>query len=157
MDNKKIFGTVVLIVGVLGVYKIAQKFGIIKDATDIKEDENEQQGQIVGSAWHRDYWQQFNWSEAKKNSVYNVALPAAKILKNDVFGIFYDDFDKGFAQIKKFTTKAEISFLVDVFAYEYEKDLFTWLKDGRSLVAGSGFSVNNLNKIVNYVNGLKNN
>lgn len=157
MDNKKIFGTLLLVVGALGVYKLAQKFGIIKDSEDIKEEENEQQGQIVGSAWHRDFWQQFNWSQSKQNSVYSVALPAAKILRNDVFGIFSDDFNKGFAQIKKFTTKAEISFLVDVFAYEYELDLFSWLKDGRSMVPGSGFSIENLNKIVNYVNSLKNN
>lgn len=155
-NSKRILYTGAAIIGLFALYKIAQKFGVFKDVKDFQEDENEQVEQTVGNAWDRNYWHQFNWSMAKQNAVHSIAKPAAKILRYDVFGIFNDDFNMAFAQIKKFKTKAEISFLVDTFAYEFEGDLFNWLKDGRDLVPASGLSVSNLNTIVNYVNSLPN-
>lgn len=156
-NSKKIFYTGAAVIGLLALYKIAQKFGVFKDTKDYQAEQNEGEEEAVGNAWDRNMWQKFNWTDSRKNSVYSVALPAAKILRYDVFGLINDDFTKAFGQIKKFKTQSEISFLVDVFAYEYEGDLFNWLKNGRDFVIGSGFSTENLNTIVNYVNNLPKN
>jgi len=154
------FGNTAKIIGLvalgLGGYKLLQKFGVLKSQDDVI---NEQAGDVTtvtGRAWSGNFWQQFNWSQSKENQIYNIALPAAKVLKNDVFGVWSDDFSKAFNTIKQFKTKAEISLLVDVFNYEYNLDLQTFLANGDGWI-GDGFNDENLAKINNYVSKLPNN
>lgn len=103
--------------------------------------------------WSANYYQTLGWTQAKKDAVYLRAKPAARILKNDVFGYFSDDFAKAYAAIKTMQTQAEISFLVHVFYYEYGEDLYTFLRNG-NWTPGSGLSDTNMATINRYIQNL---
>jgi hypothetical protein len=106
--------------------------------------------------WDKNAWKQFNWSLSKQDAVHEKALRAARILRYDVFCYLSDDFDMAFNSIKEFSTQSEISFLCDVFNYEYSKDLYQWLQHG-NWTAGSGFNTSNIATINKYIQKLKKN
>lgn len=150
MEQKEIFKTAITVVGVIAIYKISQKFGLIKSADEVLNDSLESSPL---NWWNKNEWKKFNWNDAKQQQVHLKALRVANILANDVFGWFTDNFATAFNAIKEMNTQSEMSFLCDVFSYEYSSDLYQWLRDG-NFTPASGFSNADIAKINKYIKNL---
>lgn len=73
----------------------------------------------------------------------------------DAFGFFGDDEDQAINVFRQLKSKCQVSFLADVFAQNYKKDLFTYLRDGsQSSGFWGGLSDGDLNTVIKIVNSL---
>lgn len=153
MELNKTTQTALSIVAIVAIYKLSQKFGLVKTSDEIL---NQGLEDSPVNWWNKNEWKKFNWNNTKQLQVHAKALRVARILRYDVFGYFSDDFTKAFGALKEMDTQAEISFLVDVFNYEYSKDLYQWLQNG-NWTAGSGFNSSNIATINKYISKLPKN
>jgi hypothetical protein len=137
-------------VGVFTISKILKSLGIIKDTATANAG-------ILQIWWNPDFYQSLNWTQTKKNQVYTRALPAAEKIKR-AFGIFSDNYNQILAAIKTMRTQAEVSFLADVFQYEYNEDLYAYLVDGYGGVnPATGLSTEHLKQLNLYISKLPKN
>lgn len=150
MENKEMFKTAVTVVGIIAVYKLSQKLGIFKSADEIL---NENAETSPFNYWNKNEWKKLNWTDAKQQQVHSIALPVANTLANDIFGWFNDSFSIAFNALKEMKTQAEVSFLCDVFSYEFNNDLYQWLQNG-NWTFGSGFGGADIAKINKYIKQL---
>jgi hypothetical protein len=107
-----------------------------------------------GSEWKPGYWKQFtSFSYAITSSQ---AMNFAKQI-HDAFTVWQDDFNTIFSVFSQMRTKANVSFLADVFQTGYGEDLLTFLTDGGGILPWDGLSTAHMTTLINLVNKLPSN
>ena len=139
MENPKISPKDLITYGgagllLFGMYKIAEKFGIIKSSEQQQQDTNLQNLQQGGSGEFGSYWQPSFWANvAKKYGTAttigtNVANNLVKTLW-DATGIFNDDEQAIYGVFRALQYQSQISYLAQVFYGTYQQDLYGYLSN----------------------------
>lgn len=144
--------TILLIAGaVLGFTLLRQlliKFGIWQGAGS-KSVETEQTNPF--SPWKPTFWKQY--------SSFSYAIDEEEA-KNDAsiihgaFKLWTDDFNAIWSVFAGLRTQANISYLADVFAQQYDEDLLQFLTDGGGILPWDGLNESHLKQITDYVKTL---
>lgn len=135
----------VLVVGL--VSKILDKLGLGGDPTVPHQSD-------PNSPFKPAYWRQF------KTFTYAITTSQAKAYAetiHDAFGLFQDDFNAVMSVFSQMRTKANVSYLADIFSQEYQEDLLSFLTDGGGILPWDGLSKEHLQTILAYVNNLPTN
>lgn len=106
------------------------------------------------SAFSPTYWRQFT------TFTYSISLAQADSYAQTIynaFTIFQDDFNAIMGVFQYMRTKANVSYLSDIFIRKYSESLLPFLTDGGGLLPWDGLSKDNLNKILSYVSKLPTN
>lgn len=143
------------IVLVLAVYyfiarPILQKIGIVKDKTDrlIDEQQNLTAQQNAFSP---------NFYKYSPSGSLLLTRAKAEQLANELFdalGYWYDDEAKVKGVFMQLKTKAQVSFLSDIFSQIHKQDMLEFLKKGKGLMPEAGINSSELGEIINIVNNL---
>lgn len=135
----------VLVVGL--VSKVLDKLGLGGDPTTGEQ-------QDPNSPFKPTYWRQF------KTFTYAITTSQAKAYAetiHDAFGLFQDDYNAVMSVFSQMRTKANVSYLADIFSQEYQEDLLSFLTDGGGILPWDGLSKEHLQTILAYVNNLPTN
>lgn len=144
--------TVLLIVGgVLGyslLMKLLQKLGL---STGPGTASVEAQQTDPGSPWKPAYWHTYS-------SFSSVITPeqAEEFSQqiHDAFTLFQDDFNAVYGVISQLRTKANVSFLAEMFQQMFGEDLLSFLTNGGGILPWDGLNETHLKTITDYVNNL---
>jgi len=112
------------LIALSAIKKILTVFGVVdsQDTTDLN-----QQATNPGSFWNPTYWRQFN------NFSYVIDYNTAANLVDKItssFGAFNDNEEQAIGVFKQLRTKANLSYLADVFYQIEGEDLLTYLRGG---------------------------
>jgi hypothetical protein len=142
---------VILVGGVLfGVHMISRildKLGLGGDPTTGEQSD-------PNSPFNPTYWRGFS------SFTYAITLQQADTYAETIhnaFTVFQDDFNAIWSVFSQLKTKANVSFLSDIFSRKYTEALLPFLTDGGGLLPWDGLSKDNLNKILSYVSQLPTN
>jgi len=142
---------VVLVGGVLfGVHLISR----ILDKLGLGGDPTADEQTNPNSPFNPTYWRNFS------TYTYAITLQQADGYAetiHDAFTVFQDDFNAIWSVFSQLKTKANVSFLSDIFSRKYTEALLPFLTDGGGLLPWDGLSKDNLNKILSYVSKLPEN
>ena len=143
---------VLLGVGGLFAFKFVRdllaRFGLVEGAGGAAVN---QQMTDAGSPWKPSYWQQFS------TFTYQLTAQQAQSYAetiHDAFGLFQDDFNSVLSVFSNMRTKANVSYLSDVFNQKYDEDLLSFLTNGGGLMPWDGLSDAHLKQITDLVNNL---
>lgn len=103
------------------------------------------------SPWKPAYWRQYTIFS------YAITVQQAKDFAatiHNAFTVFNDDFNAIMGVISQMRTKANVSFLSDIFTQTYNEDLLSFLGDGGGLLPWDGLSKEHLQQILAYVDKL---
>lgn len=137
-----------LIGGVLAfnvVMKILRSLGLGGDPTG-----NEQTN--PNSAFNPTYWKQYQGQFTHAISTAEGIAFATTI--HNAFSVFQDDFNQIFGVFTQLKTKAEVSFVADMFSQQYNENLLTFLTDGGGVLPWDGLSYSHLQTILDLVKKL---
>ena len=128
--------------GLLLVYLVAKRFGLVKDT----QAEATQQGQLF-----KDYFSPNYLAQLLKQGGKTMLLttPGADYIATEIYkskGIFNDDEGKLYSAIKSFRYKSQVSQVAKVFAAKYQKDLAQYLQ--------TFLNANELNNVYSYTDKL---
>lgn len=156
---KKIDSTTVLVIGAvaLGGFILYKPFKALFETLDITQSETEKevkaQQVAIKSPFNPNYWRQF-----KKAKLLTQAQAQAKatVLYNSITNTG-PKFDTILAIFKTLQYKTQVSFLSDVFARMYKRDLLDYLQNGKSnFLVHNALREDSLSTILGLVNNLKN-
>jgi len=106
------------------------------------------------SPWKPNYWKQFStFTYAITESQ---AKEYAKTIHN-AFTLFQDDFNAILGVFSSIKTKANVSYISDIFTRQYNEDLLSFLGDGGGILPWDGLSKEHLATILNLVNRMPKN
>lgn len=126
------------------ISRILDKFGLGGDPTIPTQAD-------PTSPWKPAYWRQFT------SFTYAITTSQAKEYSatiHNAFTIFQDDYNAVMSVFSALRTKANVSYLVDIFSQTYSEDLLTFLTDGGGILPWDGLSKDHLNIILAYVDKL---
>lgn len=112
------------LIGLSIIRKILIALGIWEDPKSKKLD---QASVDPNSAWSPAYWRR------SQNYSYTISEAQAKAYAEqiyDAFGMFNDNEEQAIDVFHKMRTKANVSFLADIFSQVYQQDLLTFLRGG---------------------------
>ena len=104
-----------------------------------------------GSAWKPDYYKQFTSYTYSLTS--QQAGQYAQTIHN-AFSLWQDDYNAVFGVFSAMKTKANVSFLADIFSQQYNEDLLTFLTNGGGILPWDGLSETHLKTITDLVASL---
>lgn len=157
VDAKEIFpwllvagGAYVMITG-LGVFKdLLNKLGLTKGAgTKEAEEESADPNSAFKPSYWTNYIGKFTYTINKAT-----AQQYAKTI-HDAFTLFYDDYETIFGVFSQMRTKANVSYLADIFQQAYGEDLLSFLRTGGGILPWDGLSESHMKSIIDLVNNLK--
>jgi hypothetical protein len=135
-------------VGFILINKLIKVLGLGSDPTGGEQSN-------PGSPWKPTYWKQFTSFTYVITEAQAVQL--ANIIHN-AFGLFQDDYNAVLSVFNQLRTKANVSYLADIFAREHgNQDLLGFLTDGGGILPWDGLSQDHLQTLINYVDKLPNN
>lgn len=119
-----------------------------------KEKKLELEASDPKSPWNPNFWSGGNPYAAAPMSE-TAALAVAKIVYKEL-GVFWDNEDKVISAIHSLQTKAEVSFVAFMFKKEYDRDLFTYLRNGPGSMPWHGLSETDVTSLNLFVQKLPN-
>jgi hypothetical protein len=132
------------ILGINAISKLLDKLGLGGNpATSEIVDPN--------SPWKPNYWRQYTYF------TYAITVQQAKDFAatiHNAFSVFNDDFNAIMGVISQMRTKANVSFLSDIFTQTYNEDLLSFLGDGGGILPWDGLSKEHMQQILAYVDKL---
>jgi hypothetical protein len=149
-DDKEILTIMLLIGGVLAfnvVKRILDSLGLTKDPTT-----NEQAN--PNSPWKPAYYHLYN------TFTYSLTESQARAYAttiHDAFKVYQDDYNAVFSVFSQLQTKANVSYLADIFNQVYDEDLLSFLTDGGGIMPWDGLSHAHLQTILDLVDKLRTN
>lgn len=116
----------------------------------------EQAATNPNSAFSPVFWQ---WEQRNKGKAVLIKADAVNKMVRDIQKAIssiasFSDFPAVLAVFRQLSYKSQVSFLADQFQKQTGKDLLTYLR-GRGLIINDGLTDQQLNTIINLVNGLK--
>lgn len=143
-------GAYLLITGVDVLKGLLDKLGLTKGKGT---KEAEQESADPNSSFKPDYWKnyigKFTYTIDKAT-----AQSYAKTI-HGAFTLFYDDYETIFGVFSRMKTKANVSYLADIFQQQYGEDLLSFLRTGGGILPWDGLSETHLQTIIDFVNNLK--
>jgi len=132
------------VLGFNALTKLLDKLGLGKDpaAADLSD---------PNSPWKPNYWRQFT------TFTYSVSLAEADQYAETIhnaFTVFNDDFNAIMGVFSNLRTKANVSYLSDIFFRKYNEDLLSFLGDGGGLLPWDGLSSAHKSELISYVSKL---
>ncbi len=127
------------------IRKILEMFGLGGDGK-IKD-----QQQDPGSPWKPDYYKQF---DSYTYAITQHDAEGGSYLIYNAFSVFQDDYNQIMSVFSKMRTKANVSYLADIFQRIYHEDLLTFLSNGGGILPWDGLSTSHLNTIIDMVSRL---
>lgn len=106
------------------------------------------------SPWKPEYWKQFSYFSYVINEA--EATQLAKTI-HGAFTLFQDDYNAVLSVFNRMKTKANVSYLSDIFSRIYKEDLLSFLGDGGGVLPWDGLSQDHMQTLINYVNKLPTN
>jgi len=103
------------------------------------------------SPWKPGYWKKYS------SFTYVIDPGTAKQYAETIhnaFSVFQDDYNAIFSVFSSLRTKANVSFLADIFAQQYNEDLLTFLGNGGGVLPWDGLSSEHLKNILTLVDKL---
>lgn len=140
--------SVVLVGGVLLVANVISK---ILDKLGLGGDPSKDEQADPGSPWKPAYWHQFS---SFTYAINEAQARAYSETIHDAFGLFQDDYNEIMSVFSALRTKANVSYLAEIFAKVYNEDLLSFLTDGGGILPWDGLSKEHLQTILAYVDKL---
>ncbi len=135
------------VLGFNALSKLLDKLGLGKNpATADLSDPN--------SPWKPNYWRQFT------NFSYSISPTQADQYAQTIhnaFTVFQDDFNTIMGVFSNCKTKANVSYLSDIFFRKYDEDLLSFLGDGGGVLPWDGLSSAHMSELISYVSKLPTN
>jgi hypothetical protein len=148
IDRSDVFTIFIVVGGMIAfnlIRKILEMFGLGGDGK-IKDQQAD-----PGSPWKPDYYKQF---DSYTYAITQQDAEAGSYLIYNAFSVFQDDFNQIMSVFSKMRTKANVSYLADIFQRVYHEDLLSFLGNGGGILPWDGLSTSHLNTIIDMVSRL---
>jgi hypothetical protein len=125
LDPNIILKTGATLAGLFIVFKVLQKFGIIKTAAEREEDK------ALVNLENANYWDYNNFLKSIPKGTLLLTSGGATAYANDIYdskGVFNDDEDQVFSVFRAMKTQSQVAALAKRFNQVYSKDLYTFIK-----------------------------
>lgn len=125
MNNKGLLTIVGVLAGLFVLYKILEKFGLVKTKEQIQQEKDEKAaGTTQGNPWSPLYWKSVKGASLISKATANAY--ADQIAKS--IGNFWDDENGVYSVLRKLKYKTQLSWLSQVFNDRHKADLFNYLE-----------------------------
>lgn len=151
LEKGDLMAVFLLVGGVIAfsvVQKILEKLGLWGGGNVDHEQEDPE------SAWKPQYWKQFT------SFTYAITTDQAKYYSykiHNAFTVFQDDWNVILGVFSQMKTKANVSYLADIFNQVYGEDLLGFLTDGGGILPWDGLSKQHMDVLINMVQKLPKN